>query len=76
MIEDEVTIILSRPEAIDFRQFQQNYKVFKEYQKFHATFAAIAKSGAFDINYGKAVLHFASNELQKITVEADTWKKI
>jgi len=73
---DNVTIILTTPEAIEFRNFQQNYVIFKEYQKFHATFAALVESGVFDINYGSATLHFAKNDLQKITIQADTWKKL
>lgn len=75
-MKDDVTIILTTPEAIEFRQFQQNYQIFKDFQKFHATFEAMINSGAFNVNYGKVVLHFAKNELQKVTIEADTWKKL
>lgn len=48
MPDDQVTIFLTTPEAILFRDFQQ----------FHKTFALLAKSGVFDISNGTATIHF------------------
>lgn len=63
---DEVTLILTTPEAILFRDFQQ----------FHSTFALLVQKGVFDIKYGKAVLNFSNGELQNITKEEVVWKKL
>lgn len=63
--DSEITILLTTPEAILFRDFQQ----------FHKTFAILIKSGAFDIQYGKAVMNFAGGELQNVVLEEVKWKK-
>ncbi len=44
----EVTIILSTPEAL----------LFKDFQQFHSTFALLVKQGVFDIKGGSAIIHF------------------
>lgn len=74
--DEEITIILSTPEAIQFREFQRQHKYFMEFKKFHETFATMAKSGVFDVQFGKVTLHFAKNDLQKVTIEEDKWKKL
>ena len=54
---DEVTIILNTPDAI----------LFRDYQKFHATFALMVKAGVFDVKHGKVIIHFDTNgNIQKI----------
>lgn len=54
---DDVTIILTTPEAIQFRNFQQ----------FHETFALLCKSGVFDMKNGQATIHFdAQGNIAKI----------
>lgn len=47
-MNNEVNIILTTPEAIMFRDFQQ----------FHEVFASLVKSGVFDIKNGQATIHF------------------
>lgn len=47
-MQDQVTIFLTTPEAIQFRNFQQ----------FHETFALLCKAGVFDIKAGSATIHF------------------
>lgn len=64
-MNNDVTIILTTPEAIMFRDFQQ----------FHEAFAVMVKSGVFDIQFGKAVLNFQNGELQNVTKEEVVWKK-
>lgn len=61
----EVTIILTTPEAMMFREFQQ----------FHATFALLVEKGVFDIQFGKATLNFQQGQLQNITKEEIVWRK-
>lgn len=57
MPEDQVTIFLTTPEAIQFRSFQQ----------FHETFFLMVNSGVFDCKNGQITLHFDSNGvIQKI----------
>lgn len=54
---DEVTLILTTPEAIMFRDFQQ----------FHSTFELLCSKGIFDIKNGSATIHFDHNgQIQKI----------
>lgn len=65
MNKDEVTIILTTPEAVLFRDFQQ----------FHATFALLVQKGVFDIQFGKATLNFQNGELQNVTKEEIVWRK-
>lgn len=53
----EITIFLTTPEAI----------VFKEFQQFHSTFELLCKSGVFDTTNGQVILHFdSSGEIKKI----------
>lgn len=61
----EVTIILTTPEAMMFREFQQ----------FHATFVLLVEKGVFDIQFGKATLNFQQGQLQNITKEEIVWRK-
>lgn len=59
-MEELIPILLTTPEAILFRDFQQ----------FHKTFALLTKSGVFDIKNGIAILHFDSDgNVQKIERE-------
>ena len=51
MNNEDITIILSTPDAMLFRNFQQ----------FHATFALLCKNGVFDQKNGKITLHFDSH---------------
>lgn len=74
-MNDEVTIVISNSEAVQFREFQKNHRFFQEYRKFHETFATITKSGVFDIKYGKAILNFSQGELQNVTIEEIKYKK-
>ena len=56
-MQDEVTIILTTPEAI----------MFKDFQQFHETFALLVKSGAFDIKNGSFTCHLdAQGNIQTI----------
>lgn len=56
-MQNDVTIILSTPEAHLFRDFQQ----------FHTTFALLAQKGVFDVKGGSVTLHFdAQGLIQKI----------
>lgn len=65
MPEDQITIFLTTPEAIMFRDFQ----------KFHATFALLISKGVFDIEYGNATLNFHAGELQNITKQEVVYHK-
>ena len=57
MAEDQITILLTTPEAILFRDFQQ----------FHQTFALLCTKGVFDMRNGSVTLHFDQNgTIQKI----------
>ncbi len=47
---DEVTIILTTPDA----------ELFKSFNQFHATFALLCKSGVFDVKNGSVTMHFDS----------------
>ena len=56
-MQDQVTIFLTTPEAVMFRDFQQ----------FHATFALLCSSGVFDTKNGNVTIHFDSQgHIQKI----------
>lgn len=48
---ENVTLILTTPEAL----------MFKEFQQFHQTFALLCSKGVFDIKGGSATLHFDNN---------------
>ena len=50
-MNDEITIILTTPEAIMFRSFQQ----------FHQTFTLLCSKGVFDTKNGKCEIHFGPN---------------
>lgn len=57
MNESQITIFLTTAEA----------EIFKSYQQFHATFALLIQSGAFDIKGGSFTCHLDSNgSIQKI----------
>lgn len=51
MNDKQVTIFLTTPEAL----------LFKQYQEFHATFQLLCEKGVFDIKGGSAVIHFDTN---------------
>lgn len=48
---DEVTIMLTVPEA----------ELFKSYNQFHSTFALMVSSGVFDVKSGSVTMHFDTN---------------
>lgn len=48
---ENVTIILSTPEA----------EMFKSWQSFHSTFALMVSSGVFDVKSGSVTVHFDGN---------------
>lgn len=50
MNTDNITIILTTPEAI----------LFREYQEFHQTFALLCTKGVFDMKNGSVTIHFDS----------------
>jgi hypothetical protein len=54
-MNDEITIFLSTPEAIQFRSFQQ----------FHETFALLVSKGVFDMKNGSVTIHFDNNSVIK-----------
>lgn len=58
---DEVTILLTTPEAIMFRDFQQ----------FHTTFALLISKGVFDTKNGSVTLNFDSNGQIKTIQRSD-----
>jgi hypothetical protein len=49
-MEPQVAIYLTTPEAL----------MFKDFQKFHETFALLVSKGVFDIKSGSATIHFDS----------------
>ena len=54
---ENVTLILTTPEAL----------MFKDFQQFHNTFALLVSKGVFDIKNGSATLHFDNlGNIQKI----------
>ena len=54
---ENVTLILTTPEAL----------LFKDFQQFHQTFALLCEKGVFDIKSGSAVIHFDNlGKIQKI----------
>lgn len=56
-MNDQITIFLTTPEAL----------LFKEYQRFHATFQLLCEKGVFDVKSGKVIMHFDENGvIQKI----------
>lgn len=62
---EQVTVYLTTPEAL----------LFKDFQQFHETFAILVKQGVFDIDYGKATLNFSNGQLQTITKEEVVYKR-
>ncbi len=57
-----ITIFLTPPDA----------ELFKSYQQFHATFALLVKSGAFDIKSGAFVCHLDEYGTVKLIERNDT----
>jgi hypothetical protein len=56
-MDNEIKIFLTTPEAI----------MFRDYQKFHETFALLCSKGVFDMVNGSITMHFDSNgTIQKI----------
>jgi hypothetical protein len=56
-MEQEITVFLTTPEAMMFRNYQQ----------FHDTFALMVQKGVFDIKGGSVTIHFDANGIiQKI----------
>ena len=54
---NEVTIFLTTPDAL----------LFKEFQQFHKTFALLCSKGVFDTKNGSITLHFGpSGEISSI----------
>lgn len=49
-MDKEVTIILTTPEAI----------MWRDYQQFHAAFALLVSRGIFDVKNGSVTIHFDS----------------
>lgn len=64
-MNNDVTLILTTPEAMMFRDFQ----------KYHEVFELMIKSGVFDIRYGNCTLNFADGQLMNITKNEIVWKK-
>lgn len=62
---EPVTIILSTPEAV----------MFRDYQQFHDMFSLLVKQGVFDVKYGKVVLNFQGGELVAIEKNESVWHK-
>lgn len=63
-MNDEITIFLTTPEAIQFRSFQQ----------FHETFALLVKQGVFDVKNGSITMHFDSKgDIQRIERKDDLY---
>ena len=52
---EEITVFLTTPEALAFREFQ----------KFHEIFALMCKSGVFDTTNGSITMHFDSEGMIK-----------
>lgn len=64
MTTQDVTLILTTPEAIMFRDFQQ----------FHNTFALLVQKGVFDCKNGSITMHFDGNgEIQRIERKDDLY---
>lgn len=61
----EVTIILTTPEAM----------MFRDYQKYHDLFVILKEKGVFDIQFGKCTMNFAFGELQNVIKEEVVYKK-
>ncbi len=49
-MNDEITVFLTTPEAI----------LFREYQQFHETFQLLCQRGVFDMKNGNVIIHFDS----------------
>ncbi len=65
-MEDQIiTIFLTTPEAILFRDFQ----------KYHDLFQILQKNGVFDLKFGHCVLNFAGGELQNVTKDEVIYRK-
>lgn len=62
---DEVTVMLTTPEAL----------LFKDFMKYHETFGRMIQSGIFDIQFGKCTLNFAFGDVQTIVKEEVVYKK-
>lgn len=56
-MEEPIAIFLTTPEVL----------MFKDYQKFHQTFALMCEKGVFDTINGQIIMHFDSNgDIKKI----------
>ncbi len=64
-MEPTITVFLTTPEAISFR----------EYQKHRDLFITLQSKGVFDIAFGKCTLNFAFGDLQNIVKEEVIYKK-
>lgn len=54
---NDITVILTTPEAL----------MFKEFQQFHQTFALLCEKGVFDVKNGSITMHFDHlGNIQKI----------
>jgi hypothetical protein len=62
---DTVTIYLTTPEAVLFREYQKNKHIFD----------IMYKEGVFDLQFGKCTLNFAYGELQNIVKENMIYRK-
>ena len=58
-MQPEVTIFLTPPEAL----------LFKDFQEYHNTFTLLCQKGVFSIKNGSVIIHFDSQGLiQKISI--------
>ncbi len=64
-MNEEITIMLTTPEAM----------MFREYQQFHKAFAILVKSGVFDVQFGNASINIANGEIQNIKIEHVAYHK-
>lgn len=63
-MQQDVTIILTHPEAV----------MFRDYQQFHDTFALLVKQGVFDCKNGSITMHFDANgNVQRIERKDDLY---
>lgn len=65
MQEQLITIEITSPEAILFRQYQQHHDLFMN----------LSNHGVFDIQFGKCTLNFANGDLQNVIKEEVIYRK-
>lgn len=62
---EQITIFLTTPEAILFRDFQ----------KYHDLFVVLQRNGILDMQFGKCTLNFANGALQNVVKEEVVYRK-